>query len=98
MDYHKRTLKQITRAIEVFQDVNLHKAKQMKDKHKKYRSLAMDLEKLHYSRLKDEIIQSVESSEIHLELMSSMKVITSHATNIARILLEWTGKTDNSYE
>ena len=42
------------------------------------------------SRLKNDVAQSIGSSEIHLELMSSMKVITSHATNIARILLEWT--------
>lgn len=48
------------------------------------------MERHHYSRLKDDVVQSVGSSEIHLELMSSMKVITSHATNIARILLEWT--------
>jgi hypothetical protein len=38
-------------------------------------------------------MKSVTSSEIHLELMSSMKVIAGHATNIARILLEWTNKT-----
>jgi len=98
MDYHQRTLKQIGRSIEVFQDVNLHKAKEMKAKYKKYRSLAIEMERLHYSRLKDDIEKSVESSEIHLELMSSMKVITSHATNIARILLEWTNKSSANNE
>jgi len=88
--YHQRTLKQINRAIEVFNEVNLRKAKEMKEKYKKYRAQAIEFERLHYSRLKDHIDKSVETSEIHLDLMSSLKVITSHATNIARILLEWT--------
>jgi len=90
MDYHQRTVKQINRAIKVFSEVNLKKAKEMKEKYKKYRSLAIELERQHYGRLKDDVEESIESSEIHLELMSSLKVITSHATNIARILLEWT--------
>ncbi len=90
IDYHQHTLKQISRAIEVFSEVNLQKAREMKVKYKKYRSLAIEMDKQHYSRLKNDVVKSIESSEIHLELMSSLKVITSHATNIARILLEWT--------
>ena len=68
----------------------------MKEKYKKYRSLAIEMERHHYSRLKDDVVKSVDSSEIHLELMSSLKVITSHATNIARILLEWTNDSRKS--
>jgi phosphate:Na+ symporter len=89
MDYHLKTQKQISRAIEVFRDVNLERAKAMKAKYKQYRNLAIELERLHYSRLKEDIDKSVESSETHLELMNILKVITSLATNIARILLEW---------
>lgn len=96
MDYHQRTLKQISRAIEVFREVNLQKAREMKEKYKKYRSLAIEMERHHYSRLKNDVAQSVGSSEIHLELMSSLKVITSHATNIARILLEWTNEVQHN--
>lgn len=88
-DYHLRTLKQISRAIEVFRDVNLEKAKNMKIKHKKYRNLAIELEKQHYERLRDEINKSVSSSKYHLEVIGMLRVITGHATNIARILLEW---------
>lgn len=98
MDYHQRTLKQINRAIDVFSEVNLKKAKEMKEKYKKYRSLAIELERQHYGRLKDDVEESIESSEIHLELMSSLKVITSHATNIARILLEWTHNSKGNLE
>ncbi|UCG27202.1 MAG: Na/Pi cotransporter family protein [Bacteroidales bacterium] len=89
-EYHSKTQKQIRRAIEVFRDVNLEKARIMKQKYKEYRTLAIELERQHYSRLKDAVLESVASSETHLELISSLKVILSHATNIARILLEWT--------
>jgi Na+/phosphate symporter len=51
--------------------------------------MALELERQHYERIKDEIRQSIESSEMHLELMTTFKMITSHATNVARILLEW---------
>jgi phosphate:Na+ symporter len=98
MDYHQRTIKQINRAIEVFREVNLQKALQMKEKYKKYRSLAIEMERHHYSRLKNDVAKSIESSEIHLELMSSLKVIASHATNIARILLEWTNNAQQDPE
>jgi len=89
MKYHLMAQKQLNRAIEVFRDVNLEKAREMKKKNKKYRLMALDLEKQHYRRIKDEIKQSIATSEMHLELMTSFKMITSHATNIARILLEW---------
>ena len=96
LEYHTRTQKQIARAIEVFRDVNLEKAREMKAKNRKYRLMALELERQHYERIKDEIRQSIESSEMHLELMTTFKMITSHATNVARILLEWgQNKSDN---
>jgi len=94
IEYHIRTQKQISRAIEVFRDVNLKKAKEMKLKYKKYRNIAIDLEKQHYERLKDEVEKSLTSSKTHLELISMLKRISGHATNIARILLKWTENSD----
>jgi phosphate:Na+ symporter len=91
-DYHIRAIKQIHRAIDVLREVNLEKAKQMKKKYKKYRNIAMELEKHHYERLKEEVNKSISSSKTHLELLGLLKIITERATNIARILLRWTEK------
>ena len=88
-EYHLMTKKQISRAVEVFRDVNLEKAKAMKIKYKKYRNVAFDMEKQHYERLKDEVVQSVATSKTHLELINVFKRINEYATNIARIHLEW---------
>ncbi|MFP4619978.1 MAG: Na/Pi symporter [Bacteroidales bacterium] len=91
-DYHTRALKQVNRAMEVLREVNLEKAKLMKKKYKKYRNMAIELEKQHYERLKEDVSKSVTSSKTHLELLSLLKLINERATNIARILLKWTDK------
>jgi len=89
LDYYNRAVKQIHRAIEVLDAVNLEKARQMKKKYKKYRNMAIDLEKHHFERLKEEVNKSVSSSKTHLEFIGTLKVINERATNIARILLKW---------
>jgi len=65
------------------------KAKRMKAKHKKYRGIASDLEKQHYERMRDKEMKLESSGDTHMELMTRLQTITHHATNIARILLDW---------
>lgn len=89
LDYYNRALKQLHRAREVLDAVNLEKAREMKKKYKKYRNMAIDLEKHHFERLKEEVNKSVSSSKTHLELIGTLKIINERATNIARILLKW---------
>ncbi|HBS85623.1 MAG: hypothetical protein A2W91_14330 [Bacteroidetes bacterium GWF2_38_335] len=88
-EYHLKTQKQISRAIEVFRDLNLEKARNMKTKFKKYSDMAHQYEKHHYERLFDNVDKSLGSSKIHLEILGMLKAMASHATNIARIHLEW---------
>jgi len=90
--YHLRVMKQISRSIEVFDDMNLETAKRMKLKYKKYAQLVEEFERHHYERLTKEVQESIETSKLHLELLSMLKVISNHATNIARIHLNWTKK------
>jgi phosphate:Na+ symporter len=97
-DYHVRTLKQISRALEVFKDLNLEKAEAMKLKHRKYRSMEMDFMRTHYERLRRDIPQTIATTEVHQDLIEQFARITSHATNIARMFLAWSAeenKTDS---
>lgn len=87
IDYHTRTMKQVSRALEVFKDVNLEKAEKMEYKYVKYRLMEMNLRRVHFERLRHDVPETVATSEIHLELMDLLKQISSHATNIARNLL-----------
>ena len=88
-DYHLQVIKQISRAVEVFREVNLEKALHMKEKHSRYRIYALELEKSHYRRLIEMKDKSIRSSKTHLELMSALETVYSHATNVARIILQW---------
>jgi len=94
IDYHTRTQKQLSRAMEVFESVNLEKAKAMKMKYKHYRNLEIEFEKQHFERLRDEIQETISSSKTHIEVMTFLRAINGHATNIARILLKWASKKD----
>ncbi len=89
VEYHTLTQKQLSRAMAVFRDVNLEKAMEMREKHSKYRSIASELEKLHYQRLRDPNKKIEASGDSHMELMTRLRTITHHATNIARILIDW---------
>ncbi len=89
LESHKNTLKQLSRALEVFSDINLEKAQEMEKKHRKYREVSFDMERQHYQRLESSVEKSIQSSQTHLELITMLRVITSHSTNIGRILLKW---------
>ncbi|KPL26063.1 MAG: hypothetical protein AMS23_03410 [Bacteroides sp. SM1_62] len=86
-EFHQHVINQMNRSMEVFKDMNLERAREMKTKYKKYRLLAMEFEMHHYRRLQDPASISQESSETHLELITMLRNIAGHATNIARIFL-----------
>jgi phosphate:Na+ symporter len=90
--FHEKIEKQLKRSLIVFEEMNLQKAAQMKSKHKEYRSLSQDLEKLHYARVLEGMKESIDSSKTHLEILALLSTIDSHATNIARMALEWNQK------
>ena len=90
--YHTSSLKQLSRAIEVFRDVNLEKAKHVNQKYEQYESMAFELEKKHYERLVNQVDKTLSSSKTHILLMDMFKQISEHSTNIARILLKWSNE------
>jgi phosphate:Na+ symporter len=92
-EFHQHVMNQLNRSMEVFKDLNLERAREMKIKYKKYRLLAMEFEMQHYRRLQDPSSPSLESSETHLELISTLRNIAGHATNIARIFISQLEKT-----
>jgi phosphate:Na+ symporter len=89
LEYHTMTQKQLSRALEVFRDVNLEKARRMRSKYRKYRSIASEMEKQHYERLRDSGKKIETTGDTHMEVMTRLRTITHHSTNIARILIEW---------
>lgn len=87
-EYHLQVKKQLARAVDAFTDYNLDTARLMKEKHDKYRLVAINLQRSHYNRLADMMEKSLNTSKTHLEIMTLLATIYSHATNIARIILQ----------
>ncbi len=86
--FHEKIDKQLKRSLLVFEEAKLSKAAKMKEKHKEYRNMSKELEKQHYARILEGMKESIESSETHLEILALLGTIDSHATNIARVVLE----------
>lgn len=91
VEFHQLTQKQLRRAIEVFDNLNLEKAHKLVKKYEQYKQAGRELEHHHFERLKEDIGKSVASSKTHLELVSVFHAIGSHANNLAHIILEWPG-------
>lgn len=85
--YHKHTLSIMAKAINVFDHFDLKKAIHLKEKYDSYREEFFELEHQHYDRLKENIEISRSSSETHLEIITLLRVISSHAINTIRILI-----------
>ncbi|MDD2634867.1 MAG: Na/Pi symporter [Bacteroidales bacterium] len=83
----EKTLKQISRSMEVFNQFNLEKVVHIKKKFNKYANLAEDYEMQHYERLVSQNPVSLSSSDTHLELLGLLQATSRHATNISRIML-----------
>jgi len=97
-EFHLLTQRQIKRAINVFEELNLEKAQKMSAKYQKFKDIGRDMERQHFERLKQDVNKSVSSSKTHLELVSMFRTIGSHANNIAQIILEWPGNKEMAKE
>ena len=86
-EFHVKAMKQLSRAMDVFRDVNLDKAERMKYKERKYLYMEAEYRHSHFQRITKQVPESIASGDIHLELMDYLKQINSYATSIARNLL-----------
>jgi phosphate:Na+ symporter len=92
LQFHMKTMKILYQAYTTFSEADMkgavRDARKFKTSYSHFRKDFFELEKQHYNRLKMDIEDSVESSRTHMEIIGSLKVIGSHATNIARIILK----------
>ncbi|MBT7311707.1 Na/Pi cotransporter family protein, partial [bacterium] len=90
--YHLKMIKQIARSIDTFSNNSLEKAKKMAKKQAKYVELEGDLRQHHFERLRNQVKESVSTSEIHLDLMDCMRKMNSYSANIARAVVQRSGE------
>jgi phosphate:Na+ symporter len=95
-EYHLSAVKQVSRALSAFRESDLQTARRMKKKYKKYRQMGESFMRTHFERLREDIADTKATREFHQDLVEQFRRISSHATNIARILIEWSGEEDET--
>ncbi|MBX3605052.1 MAG: Na/Pi cotransporter family protein [Piscinibacter sp.] len=88
---HERLLANLRLGMSVFLDGHVRDAKKLLEEKARFRDLEHEYAATHIGRLQDNTAQSIETSSLHLDLISDLKRINSHICSIAYPILETAG-------
>lgn len=86
--YHIKVCNQIRLLKESFAERDLEKAKNIMAKERKYLDLELQYRVRHLNRLVCKRLESMETHEVHMELMNLMSQIIVYTSNIAKTFLQ----------
>ena len=86
--YHTKVMKQMSRLSEAFSKLNLEMAQKVLNKDIKYQNLEAEYRQAHMKRVQKEKTKSVETHEVHMELMDMLKQINVYIGNIAKTITD----------
>ena len=75
---HERLLANLRLAMSVFLDGHVRDAKRLLEEKAHFRDLEHEYAANHIARLRENTAQSIETSSLHLDLISDLKRINSH--------------------
>jgi phosphate:Na+ symporter len=88
---HERLVANLRLGMGVFLDGHVRDAKRLLEEKARFRDLEHEYAATHIARLQDHTAQSIETSSLHLDLISDLKRINSHICSIAYPILESAG-------
>jgi phosphate:Na+ symporter len=88
---HERLLANLRLGMSVFLDGHVRDAQKLLEEKARFRELEHEYAASHIARLQDNTAQSIETSSLHLDLISELKRINSHICSIAYPILESAG-------
>jgi phosphate:Na+ symporter len=88
---HERLLANLRLAMSVFLDGHVRDAKRLLEEKAHFRDLEHEYAANHIARLRENTTQSIETSSLHLDLISDLKRINSHICGVAYPILESAG-------
>jgi phosphate:Na+ symporter len=88
---HERLMANLRLGMSVFLDGHVRDAQKLLEEKARFRDLEHEYAATHISRLRDNTAQSIETSSLHLDLISDLKRINSHICSIAYPILESAG-------
>ena len=93
---HERLMSNLRLSMSVFLDGHVRDAQKLLEEKAKFRALELEYAANHIARLQDQTAQSIETSSLHLDLISELKRINSHLCSIAYPILEAAGALSNT--
>jgi len=88
---HERLISNLRMGMSVFLDGHVRDAQKLLEEKARFRDLEHEYAGSHIARLRDNTTQSIETSSLHLDLISDLKRINSHICSIAYPILESAG-------
>jgi phosphate:Na+ symporter len=88
---HERIMSNLRLGMSVFLDGHVRDAQKLLEEKARFRDLEHEYAASHIARLRDNTAQSIETSSLHLDLISDLKRINSHICSIAYPILESAG-------
>lgn len=88
---HERLLANLRLGMSVFLDGHVRDAKKLLEEKARFRDLEREYAASHIARLQENTAQSIETSSLHLDLISDLKRINSHICSIAYPILDMAG-------
>lgn len=82
--YHEKICKQLARIRDALSEVDYKKAKKVMKMFQVYHDLELQYRIQHLQRIRTEKKETVETHEIHMEIMDTLKQINVYAGNIAK--------------
>ncbi|MBK9363769.1 MAG: Na/Pi cotransporter family protein [Rubrivivax sp.] len=93
---HERLLSNLRLGMSVFLDGHVRDAQKLLEEKARFRDLEHEYAANHIARLQDNSAPSIETSSLHLDLISELKRINSHICSIAYPILESAGALANT--
>lgn len=90
-DLHQHLLDNLRLAMSVFLNGNPREAQKLLEEKARFRDLELAYSATHLARLSDNTVQSIETSSLHIDLISDLKRINSLLCSVAYPILESAG-------
>ena len=90
-ELHGRLVDNLRLSMSVFLNGNLRDAQKLLEEKTRFRDLEREYATTHLARLSHNTVQSIETSSLHLDLISDLKRINSHICSIAYPILDLAG-------
>jgi len=90
-ELHARLIDNLRLSMSVFLNGNVRDAQKLLEEKARFRDLERAYAGKHLERLSDNTVQSIETSSLHIDLISDLKRINSHICSIAYPILDTAG-------